>query len=221
MLPQMRSSRPVSCDTMTQVTFLSDSRYSSTHLTFITSRWLVGSSISRMSASRHMARANASFMRHPPERKVTSVCEPFCISPKPTEISMRSTSSSVMPAFWMRGSAKMYSMHGRWDCSPIMSASTNTVRNSLAGGKPSTCSLAMERISVVFPLSFPPSNPYLCPRFSRSRVLWSRTLDPYARVNLQSHNCSASSSSSSSGASVKYIRDMAACSALAARSETP
>mmetsp|Transcript_3620 Transcript_3620/g.15899 ORF Transcript_3620/g.15899 Transcript_3620/m.15899 type:complete len:116 (+) Transcript_3620:314-661(+) len=63
-----RSSKPVSWDTITQVTSLSPRRYSSTHFTFITSRWLVGSSIRRMSALRHMARASASFMRQPPER---------------------------------------------------------------------------------------------------------------------------------------------------------
>jgi len=35
---------PVSCDTMMHVTFFRFSRYSSTHFTFITSRWFVGSS---------------------------------------------------------------------------------------------------------------------------------------------------------------------------------
>ena len=107
MLLHTRSRRPVSCETMMHVTFFSPSRYSSTHFTFITSRWFVGSSISRMSALRHIARASASFMRHPPERNVTSVRALFCISPKPTEMSMRSTTSSEMPAFLMRGSARM------------------------------------------------------------------------------------------------------------------
>ena len=43
----------------------------------------------------------------------------------------------------------------------MMSASTNTVRSSLAGGKPSTCSLAMARMSDVLPLSLPPRRAYL------------------------------------------------------------
>mmetsp|Transcript_10783 Transcript_10783/g.39975 ORF Transcript_10783/g.39975 Transcript_10783/m.39975 type:complete len:232 (+) Transcript_10783:2393-3088(+) len=107
MLLHTRSSKPVSCETMMHVTFFKLKRYSSTHFTFITSRWLVGSSMSKMSAFKHMALANASFMRHPPERNVTRHCTPFCISPNPTLSNMRSTTSVVIPAFLIRGSRRM------------------------------------------------------------------------------------------------------------------
>mmetsp|Transcript_37333 Transcript_37333/g.92305 ORF Transcript_37333/g.92305 Transcript_37333/m.92305 type:complete len:314 (+) Transcript_37333:1165-2106(+) len=50
MLLHTRSSSPLSWLTMMHVTFLRLSRYSSTHFTFITSKWFVGSSISRMCA---------------------------------------------------------------------------------------------------------------------------------------------------------------------------
>ena len=43
----------------------------SSHATFFTSRWLVGSSSRRMSALRRMARQSASFIFHPPERPDT------------------------------------------------------------------------------------------------------------------------------------------------------
>ena len=76
-------------------------------------------------------------------------------------------------------------------------------------------------MSVVFPESFPPSRPYLCPRFSLRRVLCRSTLEPYARVNLQSQSCSASSSSSSSSTSSKYIFASVLNAAFAFTSSTP
>jgi len=93
-------------------------------------------------------------------------------------------------------------MQLRWDCSPWMSASTKTVRTSLESGNPSTELLAMARMRVVFPESFPPSRPYFLPRSRRILVLWRRILVPYASVNLQLQSSSASSSSSSSGTSI-------------------
>ena len=88
----------------------------------------------------------------------------------------------------------------------MMSTSTNTVLSSEAGGRRPPARSRWSA-SVVLPESFPPSRPYLCPRLSLSLVLCSRTLLPYARVNLQSHSCSASSSSSSSAASAVHLAE--------------
>jgi len=94
-----------SCDTMMHVTLVSDSRYDFTHATLITSKWFVGSSISRMSARCNMARDSASFMRHPPDSVLTpSSC---ILGVKPTVSITRRTSSSLAPQRTMRSSCVM------------------------------------------------------------------------------------------------------------------
>merc|ERR1719247_1845539 len=89
---QTSFNRPESCDTMM-------------HVTFITSRWFVGSSMSRMSAFWSIARESASFMRHPPLSVVTGSAIIFF--EKPTFSIISATSSLVEPQAWMRGSLKM------------------------------------------------------------------------------------------------------------------
>mmetsp|Transcript_14583 Transcript_14583/g.34928 ORF Transcript_14583/g.34928 Transcript_14583/m.34928 type:complete len:127 (+) Transcript_14583:1483-1863(+) len=126
----------------------------------MTSKWLVGSSRRRISAFRSMARARASFMRHPPERVDTAwsgLALPSSV--KPTVARTLRTSSLGMFMAWIFSSAKTYSTQDKCDCSPWISASTKTVRTSLVSGKPSTWLLAMARMRVVLPESLPPRRP--------------------------------------------------------------
>ena len=60
------------------------------------SRWLVGSSRSNTSASQSIARAMASFMRHPPERDW--IVAAILTSSKPTSFRVLITVSRVTPS---------------------------------------------------------------------------------------------------------------------------
>jgi len=80
-----------------------------THLTFMTSKWFVGSSISKMSAFWSMARDSANFMRQPPERVVTGSVIIFL--EKPTFSIILATSSLVEPQAWMRLRAARVERH--------------------------------------------------------------------------------------------------------------
>mmetsp|Transcript_44855 Transcript_44855/g.124384 ORF Transcript_44855/g.124384 Transcript_44855/m.124384 type:complete len:247 (-) Transcript_44855:1064-1804(-) len=188
-----------------------------THLTLPGSRWLVGSSSSRMSAFISIARVSATFMRQPPERRPTSFWSDAAgivpsgstasVSAKPTAISFSRAICSVTPYFfrpaWFATKSSTdssvssrSSLGSSGATSPCTSVSTNIVRSSEGGGNPSTCWSAMARMRVVLPESFLPHRPYRYPRFSLSTVWLSSTLLPYASENLQSHSCSASSTSS-------------------------
>ena len=104
MLLHTRSSKPVSCETMMHVTLESDRGTPPPldvhHVEVV--RGLVHEQDVRVEAHRR----HADFILHL-AGNVTRFLAPFCISPKPTEMSMRSTTSSVTPAFLILGSARM------------------------------------------------------------------------------------------------------------------
>mmetsp|Transcript_21860 Transcript_21860/g.49852 ORF Transcript_21860/g.49852 Transcript_21860/m.49852 type:complete len:85 (-) Transcript_21860:378-632(-) len=83
-----------------------------THLTLETSKWLVGSSMSKISAFCNIARARASFILQPPESDEIGSSQsppaPAALpSVKPTLSKMSRTCFSEKPADLMAGHSKM------------------------------------------------------------------------------------------------------------------
>mmetsp|Transcript_33773 Transcript_33773/g.85514 ORF Transcript_33773/g.85514 Transcript_33773/m.85514 type:complete len:104 (+) Transcript_33773:2143-2454(+) len=92
-----------SCDTTMAVMLGCVFKYCTSHATLVVSKWLVGSSSSRMSACSSMARASASFIFQPPDRLVISRL--LSSSVKPTLVS--AASISLSGRWFSRGSAFM------------------------------------------------------------------------------------------------------------------
>mmetsp|Transcript_12336 Transcript_12336/g.23933 ORF Transcript_12336/g.23933 Transcript_12336/m.23933 type:complete len:102 (+) Transcript_12336:897-1202(+) len=94
------------------VTFFWEHSQFSSHATFLTSKWLVGSSSKRISALISMARARASFIFHPPEREEMGAA---CISlVKPTSDRACSTASLLSPL-----TARTASFFNTYSATPI------------------------------------------------------------------------------------------------------
>mmetsp|Transcript_8519 Transcript_8519/g.13468 ORF Transcript_8519/g.13468 Transcript_8519/m.13468 type:complete len:102 (-) Transcript_8519:480-785(-) len=77
------------------VVLVRDLRYPVNHATAPVSRWLVGSSSNSTSASHSMARAMASFMRHPPDSDWMVAA--ILASSKPTSRRVLTTVSRLTP----------------------------------------------------------------------------------------------------------------------------
>mmetsp|Transcript_13828 Transcript_13828/g.58139 ORF Transcript_13828/g.58139 Transcript_13828/m.58139 type:complete len:159 (+) Transcript_13828:2393-2869(+) len=152
-----RSRKPESCDTIIEDTVVCEQRYSSSHATFFTSRWFVGSSRSRMSAFMRMARASASFIFQPPESATTGPLIMRSVNWKLRSVA--STSAAVVPWLLITSSSRTNSTTVISCWSPWMSCSTYTVRSSSAGGNPSTWPLLIAFMSVDLPQPLGPHRP--------------------------------------------------------------
>mmetsp|Transcript_13759 Transcript_13759/g.55664 ORF Transcript_13759/g.55664 Transcript_13759/m.55664 type:complete len:124 (-) Transcript_13759:1522-1893(-) len=117
-----RSRKPESCDTIMEETVFWEQRYSSSHATFFTSRWFVGSSRRRMSAFMRMARASASFIFQPPERATTGPVIILSVNWKERRVA--STSAAVVPCCLMTSLSRTNSTTVISCWSPWMSCST-------------------------------------------------------------------------------------------------
>eukprot|EP00960_Hanusia_phi_P037692 753067-Hanusia_phi.AAC.6 len=139
----IRSRKPESWLTTIDVTLCSDVRYCSSHATFFLSKWLVGSSSSKISALSSIALASATFIFQPPLSAWIDF--PSSSSVKPTVLSTLVTSSLDSPR--SRSSDSTKSMTQLDTSAPWMSCSTYTVRSWSGGGNPSTCPFTIARIS--------------------------------------------------------------------------
>mmetsp|Transcript_45583 Transcript_45583/g.140878 ORF Transcript_45583/g.140878 Transcript_45583/m.140878 type:complete len:311 (+) Transcript_45583:944-1876(+) len=132
-----------------------ESRYWQSHATACTSRWLVGSSRSRMSACFIMATARIKRMRQPPERSATGFS---CISfGKPT--CSKASSAETLATFWFLRSrfTKAMAVISRTFMLPRSASETCTQRMSL--GMPATRPACSSRMSVVLPQPLCPTTP--------------------------------------------------------------
>mmetsp|Transcript_3948 Transcript_3948/g.18143 ORF Transcript_3948/g.18143 Transcript_3948/m.18143 type:complete len:142 (-) Transcript_3948:1412-1837(-) len=132
-------------------------RYSSSHATFFTSRWFVGSSRRRISAFMRMARASASFIFHPPESATTGPLIMRSVNWKDERVASMSAAVVPWPLMTSLSSTNSTMVMSCW--SPWMSCSTYTVRSSSGGGNPSTWPLLIAFIRVDLPQPLGPHKP--------------------------------------------------------------
>mmetsp|Transcript_139419 Transcript_139419/g.242480 ORF Transcript_139419/g.242480 Transcript_139419/m.242480 type:complete len:254 (+) Transcript_139419:2222-2983(+) len=172
-------------DTMMHVTFVRFSRYPVSHVTAASSKWLVGSSISRRSGFRSIAHARARRIRQPPLREETALPRISGVNPTASIIaSTLLTLLSATPSLCWTYCVTVSSMSLSFRLD-----STKTVQR--LAGISLTCRLAMLLMRVVFPTPFCPTSPYLCPRLSHRRALCNRIFPPYARLKSTLHTSSS------------------------------